>query len=313
MAVAEWLKITGMGSASGLETILVTGACGHIGRELCRVLRNAGRKLLSVDLDHEKTQDVARCDLRSKSEIAHLFQAYPIRAVIHLAGILPSAFRTDPLTGADVNVGGSCELMRQSAAAHVKRFIFASSMSVYGSSPTRRPVTEDHPPAPDDPYGASKLAVELVGQTLAGEKTFEFVALRIARVVGPGIKKTSSPWRSQIFEACPQRDSVCLPFAPEAVLSLVHVEDVARMLFTLADTAKMSCSVYNTPVEIWEARKLKEAIEELRGIRLELGPEAAHGGPICDGGRFAREFGFQLRGLRDRLSGRVTNNPASFA
>jgi len=85
------------------------------------------------------------------------------------------------------------------------------------------------------------------------------------------------------------------------------------MLFTLADTAKISSFAYNTPVEIWEGKNLKEAIEELRGIRFELRLEAAQGGPICDGGRFAREFGFQLRGLRDRLSGRVTNNPAPFA
>ena len=118
-------------------------------------------------------------------------------------------------------------------------------------------------------------------------------------------------WRSQIFEACPQRDSLCLPFAPETVLSLVHVEDVARMLFTFSDTAKMSSFVYHTPVEIWEGRNLKETIEELTGIRVELRTEAAHGGPMCDGGRFAREFGFQLRSLRDRLSSCVTSNPAS--
>jgi len=302
-----------MSSASAVGTILVTGASGHIGRELCRVLRIADCKILAVDLDHDKTRDVLTCDLRSQSDVSELFQAYAIRAVIHLAGILPSAFQTDPLVGADVNFGGSCELMRQSAAAHVKRFIFASSMSVYGSSLTRRPVTEDDPPAPDEPYGAAKLAVELIGQTLAKEKAFEFVALRVARVIGPGIKKTSSPWRSQIFEACPQRDLVCVPFAPEAVLSLVHVEDVAHMLFTLAETAEMSSFVYNTPVETWEARHLKEAVEGLRGIRVELGPQGAHGGPICDGSRFAREFGFHLRGLRDRLSSCARNSPDSFA
>ncbi|HEX2666704.1 MAG TPA: NAD(P)-dependent oxidoreductase [Candidatus Acidoferrum sp.] len=302
-----------MGPADRVGAILVTGACGHIGRELCRILRNNDREILPVDLDHHKTREVVRCDLRSPSDVSQLFQAHPIRAVIHLAGTLPSAFRADPLTGADVNLGGSCELLRQSAAAHVRRFIFASSMSVYGSSPTRRPVTEDDPPTPDEPYGASKLAVELIGQTLAREKTLEFVALRIARVVGPGIKKTSSPWRSQIFEACPQGYSVSVRFTPEAILSLVHVEDVAHMLFTLAETAEMSSFVYNTPVEIWEARHLKEAIEELRGIRVELGSEAAHGGPICDGSRFAREFGFQLSGLRDRLSGCVPSNRASFA
>jgi len=300
-----------MGPANKLGAILVTGACGHIGRELCRILRNDDREVLPVDLDHDKTRDVISCDLRSPSDVSQLFQTHPIRAVIHLAGTLPSAFQADPMTGAEVNLGGSCELMRQSAAAHVRRFIFASSMSVYGSSPTRRPVTEGDPPAPDEPYGASKLAVELIGQTLARKKTFEFVALRIARVVGPGVKKTSSPWRSQMFEACPQGHSICVPFRPDAVLSLVHVEDVAHMLFTLAEIAEVSSFVYNTPVELWEARHLKEAIEELRGLRVELGPEAAHGGPICDGSRFAREFSFQLRSLRDRLSSCVTSNPAS--
>lgn len=303
-----------MDSASDVGVILVTGACGHIGRELCRVLTNADRKILPVDLDHDKTGNILTCDLRSPSDISQVFQAYPIRAVIHLAGMLPSAFLTDPLMGVDVNLRGSCELMRQSAVARVKRFIFASSISVYGSSSTHRRVTEDDPPAPDEPYGASKLAVEFIGQTLAREKAFEFVALRIARVVGPGIRKTSSPWRSQIFEACRQRDSVCVPFAPEAVLSLVHVEDVAHMLFTLAETDGMRSFVYNTPVEMWQVKHLKEVIEELRGIRVDVGPEAAHGGPICDGGRFAREFGFQLRGLRDHLSSCAgSGNPASFA
>ena len=63
------------------------------------------------------------------------------------------------------------------------------------------------------------------------------VSLRIARVIGPGIKKTASPWRSRIFEAPPRDDSVQIPYAPEALLSLVHVEDVARMLVMLAKTA----------------------------------------------------------------------------
>ena len=203
--------------------------------------------------------------------------------------------------GGDVNLRGSCELLRQAAAAHIKRFVFASSMSVYGSIPTERPVTEEDRVAPGEPYGASKLAVELIGQALANQKTFEFVALRIARVVGPGIKKTSSPLRSQIFEGH-RGDAVCLPFAPDAVLSLVHVDDVARMLFTLSETAGMGSFVYNTPVEVWDAKGLKEVVEQLRGIRIELGPELSHGGPACNGNRFAREFGFQLRGLRQRLS-----------
>jgi hypothetical protein len=85
------------------------------------------------------------------------------------------------------------------------------------------------------------------------------------------------------------------------VLSLIHVEDVARVLVTLVDTAEMSSPIYNTPVDLWETMLLKKIIEEGRGVRVELGPETAHGGPTCDGRRFTREFGFQLRGLREHL------------
>jgi nucleoside-diphosphate-sugar epimerase len=166
----------------------------------------------------------------------------------------------------------------------------------------RRPLTEDDPAVPDEPYGASKRVVELVGETLAGGNAIEFVSLRIARVVGLGIKKTSSPWRSQIFESYSGSDSMQIPFAPEAVLPLVHVEDVARMLITLADKPVVRSCIYNTPVELWEARRLKEVVEEVRGVRVELGQDTDLGGPICDGVRFAREFGLQVRELRERLS-----------
>ena len=291
-----------MTSASDAKTILVTGASGHIGRAVCRVLRAANRALLPIDRDPEGTPDVLVCDLRSKDDISKLFRAERIHTMIHLAGVLRSASYAEPLTGADVNLSGSCELMRQAAAARVKRVIFASSLSVYGSLPSVRALTENDPAAPDEPYGASKLVVELIGEALAKKGTFEFIALRIARVVGPGIKKTSSPWRSQIFDARPRLDSVSIPFSPEARLSLIHVEDVARVLFTLAEAPKMNSFVYNTPAEIWEVRKLKELIEERKGIRVQLEPGGSHGGPTCDGSRLVREFGFQLHELDDYLS-----------
>jgi nucleoside-diphosphate-sugar epimerase len=291
-----------MSSGDNQGTILVTGASGHIGHEVCRHLREARGEILAVDLNQDKTQNVRACDLRLKSHISQLFQDHPIRVVIHLAGILPSAFQADPLTGADVNLSGSLELMRQSLASGVKRFIFASSMSVYGSLYGQRSVTENDAAQPDEVYGASKRAVELIGETLLKKERFEFVALRIARVVGPGIKNTSSPWRSQLFEELPQSESVHIPFSPDAMLSLVHVEDVARMLFTLTEATKMDSFVYNTPAEIWEVKQLKELVEKLRGVRVELGPEGAGGGPMCDGSRFEREFRFQLRELPGRLS-----------
>jgi nucleoside-diphosphate-sugar epimerase len=144
----------------------------------------------------------------------------------------------------------------------------------------------------------------LVGDTLARDQAIEFVALRIARVIGPGIKKTSSPWRSQIFEQRSEQDPIQIPFEPGTELSLVPVEDVARMLVTLAEASRLQSSVYNTPAETWEVKSLKEAVEEAKGVRIELGMDGLHGGPGCDGSRFAKEFGFRLQGLREVLARR---------
>ena len=287
--------------------VLVTGACGLVGHAVWDIMSSTRRPILPVDVSPDATKNVVHCDLTSKNEVSRLFHTHAIRAVIHLAGVLPSAFQSDPLGGADVNLSGSFALMRQALDAGVKRFVFASSMSVYGSRSTSRPLTEDDPAVPEEPYGASKRAVELIGEALRNGTALQFVALRIARVVGPGTRKTSSPWRSQIFEPPRQLDSIHIPFSPEATLSLVHVEDVARMLITLADTVAMSSTVYNTPAETWKAKHFKQVIEELRGLSVQLTQGEAQGGPLCDGSRFEREFGFRLRGLRDHLSDSIKN------
>jgi nucleoside-diphosphate-sugar epimerase len=298
-----------MPPVGGEGVVMVTGASGHIGRELCRQLKAAQRNLLPVDRRSADTQEIVACDLTVTTDLSRLFESHPVRAVIHLAAILPSAFHRDPLAGIDVNLTGSVGLLREAVKMGTKRFVFASSMSVYGSSSTGRPLTENDLAAPDEPYGASKRAVELVGETLAQANAIEFVALRIARVVGsPGIKQSSSPWRSDIFEPAPGQKSIRIPFAPNAVLSLVHVEDVARMLVTLVDVPQMRRFVYNTPVELWEAQRLKEIVEEVMGTRVELQEGGANGGPVCDGSRFAREFGFRLRGIRPHFSSQVRHD-----
>lgn len=296
-----------MSSISKDVFAIVTGANGQIGREVCRLLKESERKFLPVDVRPDEARDVLACDIRNKNDVVRLFESYPVRTVIHLAAVLPSAFHADPLAGVDVNLTGSFELMRQAVNARVKRFVFASSRSVYGLSEASRPLTEADPAAPDEPYGASKRVVELVGETLGEAQAIEFVSLRIAVVVGPGVKKTSSPWRAQIFEPPSKHEAIKIPFASTALLPLLHVEDVARMLITLAESPELRSSIYNTPVETWEASHLKEVIEGVKNVRVELSPDGTHGGPLCDGSRFIREFGFQLRGLRERLSGRQDN------
>lgn len=284
------------------KTILVTGAIGHIGQEVCTQLRVAGKKLIAVDVDSGASSDFVACDLRHAGEVAQLFRTHPIQAVIHLAAVLPTAYHSDPLAGAEVNLTGSLNLLREAVNQQVRRFVFASSVSVYGLyGRSTRPLTEDDPTAPDEPYGASKRAIEVIGETLHHAKAVEFAALRIARVVGPGIKKTNSPWRAQMFESSPQITSIAIPYAADAELGLLHVEDAARMLITLAEAKLVRECIYNCASETWRAEQLKTLIEATRGIRVELGPDGAYAGATCDGGKFVQEFEFRLREIRERL------------
>jgi nucleoside-diphosphate-sugar epimerase len=278
--------------------ILLTGAAGQVGRTLLQHLRSAGHSVLATDIRTSGGTDVVRCDLRSGADIASLFQQGPFSTVVHLAGILPTAYRSDPLTGADVNLSGTLRLLGASLDCGVARFVFGSSSSVYGNSP-RDVCSEISAPAPDDPYGAAKLAIEKVLEQLCRLGALQGVSLRIARVLGPGATGTGSPWRSQFFERPPRKGSrLTIPFASDAVLSAIHVEELARALRTLVETPHLSSNLYNAPAEHITAARIRK-LAEAGGWQVV--PGASHGGPRIDGTRFCQEFGFTMRPLEEYL------------
>ena len=289
-------KISPMDLDTGF--VLVTGASGQIGRQVCSMLRARGRSVLPVDKDPDPGGFY--CDVTCKESVARLYREYPVQAVIHLAAILPTIFHAAPLAGAEVNLTGSVNVLSSAASEGIRRFVFGSSLSVYGLLQPSGLAQEDNA-VPDEPYGGSKRAVELIRDNLARNGAIEFFSLRIARVIGPGSgETTSSPWRSQILDEG-RHDAIRLPYAPEARLALVHVEDVARMLLILLDSANVQHVSYNTVAEVWTAGELKELVESVRKITVELTQPYSHGGPICDGALFAREFNFTITGLRNRL------------
>ena len=273
--------------------VLVTGAAGHIGREVCRLLRESQTPFVATDVPG--SDGVVACDLRRREQVAQLFAQRRIECVLHLAGLLPTAFQADPLTGAEVNLGGSLTLLKEAIDAGARRFVFASSISVYGSS-REGMMSEEDDVIPDEVYGAAKRAMELIGENLAAQPAIEFVSLRIARVVGAGLKSASSAWRGEIFDS---PGPVRIPFSPEAELALVHADDVARMLLTLAKAPALRYRVYNTPAERWRVDQLAAAVQEIRGI--EVSAAGGMGGPLSDGCRFAEEFSFCITGIRERL------------
>lgn len=106
--------------------------------------------------------------------------------VLH-QGALPSVPRSiaDPLTTNEVNINGTLNMLIASRDAGVRRFVFASSSSVYGDTPTL-PKVETMPPLPLSPYAVSKLTGEIYTTLFYRLYGLSTISLRYFNVFGPG-------------------------------------------------------------------------------------------------------------------------------
>jgi nucleoside-diphosphate-sugar epimerase len=286
-------------------SVLVTGGCGFVGQALCKLLQRKGHRTLVLDQppDPDTAEQSRRlepevpCDIRRATHLWTVFQAERIESIVHLAAVLPTAAQREPLRTTQVNITGSLNLLEMARQFDVRRVVFASSLSVYGTCPPGEAVAETHPAAPEDLYGASKLYVEQLGASYRVRFGVSFVSLRMGRVIGPGAQSSSSAWRSRIFEDLRSTTAteISLPYAGQERLLLVCVDDIAKMLVALLEAPQLAHSIYNAVCESMLVSELKQAVESLNpNVRVRLGQEHVAGNPQrLDSGRFAREFDFQ--------------------
>ena len=293
--------------------ILVTGAEGFIGRAVCKLLQRLSYPFVALDLARRSEHAtnfvaslaVVETDIADRDEMRKLFETRKIASVIHLAAILPTAARRDPAGATEVNIDGSANLLEMSRQFGVRRFVFGSSLSVYGSCPADEVVAETRPAAPEDLYGAAKLYVEQLGQAHQDLHGTEFASLRIGRVVGPGAQSKTSNWRSEIFELLLTKEAaeIKLPYVATERLLVVHVDDVARMLVGLVEAPRLRSSIYNSVCESVVVEELKRMIEGINPlVHVRLGHELAMGNPrLLDSWRLREEFEFRTSSISDWL------------
>ncbi|MBN2037288.1 MAG: NAD-dependent epimerase/dehydratase family protein [Chitinispirillaceae bacterium] len=147
---------------------LITGGCGFIGSHVVRSCKDLGHKVIALDdLSGGFTENLpagvefVQGSVTDVKLIESLFGKYHFDFVYHLAAYaaegLSHFIRRFNYTN---NTIGSINLINASVnAGTVKRFVFTSSIAVYGAG--QLPMTEEMMPSPEDPYGISKLAVEL--------------------------------------------------------------------------------------------------------------------------------------------------------
>lgn len=238
--------------------ILVTGGAGYIGSHTVVQLLEAGQQVLILDnLSNSKPmvlQRIARItgrqaefvegDVRDQRLLDYLFREYPLRAVIHFAGLKAVGESVaQPLRYYENNVGGGIALFDAMQRANVRTLVFSSSATVYGD-PKSVPISEDFPLSATNPYGRSKLMIEdILRDTALADSAWRIALLRYFNPVGAhasgligedpqGIPNNLMPYVSQVAVGLRPflqvfGDDYATPDGT-GVRDYIHVVDLAR-------------------------------------------------------------------------------------
>lgn len=144
------------------KTCLVSGGSGMIGSYIIKSLLEAGARVINLDVVKSQAEHVdnLKIDIRDFQRLNEIFQKRNVDIIFHQAANEDRAKAVkDPAFDFEVNVRGTANLLLLSRDYNVRRFIFASSASVYGNL-QYSPVDEEHPTNPVDLFGAGKLAAE---------------------------------------------------------------------------------------------------------------------------------------------------------
>ena len=180
---------------------LITGA-GLIGCQTAALLAARGERVVLLDLRPDPAL-VATVfplerivletgDVRDRAAMQALLERHGVNAVLHTAAALSIAIRANPVLAADVNFGGTVNLLEAARASGVRRFLLASSTTVHYPTfhrPWPAPIGEDFAfhavsERPGSLYAASKLAAEFFVQHYGDQFGLSVGVLRYSAVLG---------------------------------------------------------------------------------------------------------------------------------
>jgi len=230
--------------------VFITGGAGFIGCHIAQLCLEKGHDVkcydnLSVGVRENVpngaelvVDDILNFDklvkaMKGSEYVFHLAARVSIRRAV-----------TDFVDDADVNILGTLNVLKAARDAGCRRFIYASSMAVYGN-PEYSPQDESHPTNPTSPYGVSKLASEHYVKQLSRLWGLEANICRYFNTYGP--KQTPSPYVGVITIFCKQLFAGETPVIfgdGEQVRDFIHVSDIANGSY-LAAVSEVARDIFN--------------------------------------------------------------------
>jgi nucleoside-diphosphate-sugar epimerase len=237
--------------------ILVTGACGYKGNVLVPKLLNAGHSVTAFDimwfgndLSHHPNLRVIQGDVRHIDSVP----LQGIEAIIHLSSIANDpAGDLDPKLTWEVSALATMQLADKAVRQGIKRFIYASSGSVYGLKDEDR-VTEDLTLVPLSEYNKTKMVAERVVLSYANDMVVQIV--RPATVCGLSPRMRLDVSVNMLTMQALSRGEITV-LGGDQTRPNIHIDDITDLYLFLLDRPDVT-GVYNAGFENLSIRRIAE-------------------------------------------------------
>ncbi len=183
-------------------SVLVVGGAGYIGSHAAKELGRRGYGVVVLDnlayghREFAKWGEFVLGDIADPRQLRLVFQKYSISAVMHFAAFAyVGESVTDPHKYYQNNVAYTLNLLQAMREAGVDKLIFSSTCATYGN-PQAIPMAEDHPQAPINPYGRSKLMVENIMADYAQAYGLKYASLRYFNAAGADPEAEIGEWHA---------------------------------------------------------------------------------------------------------------------
>ena len=278
---------------------LVTGGTGFVGANIVRDLARNGHRVVSFDINGpdqllERFLDgylaqvtFVQGDIVDRASVERLGAEYSIDKIVHAAVYTVNREELETERSRDViaiNVEGTANMLELARTQRVARFVYVSSGAAYGSAlPGDQTLNEETPPAPQNLYGITKFASEMITRRYGVLHGISTVSVRLSTPYGPMERVTGHRAVMSVFCDWTGRavrgESITAENMDQG-RDYTYVADIADGVRTVLDAPSLPHGLYNITSGVWVTfQEILDQIAELSPATQVVTPAASQAKP----------------------------------